>query len=122
MEAGVARGSRVGDEFLIYLDPALPQPYRTQLIRGHELLAQGRRSGDVAKQTEGNELVRTFYQDFLPPKADAILAKMGVQPAVAEAGVSRGCPGRARASHPASRRWERAAARSSAFLAADRTA
>ena len=80
MEVGVARGSRVGDEFLIYLDPALPQPYRTQLIRGHELLAQGRRSGDVAKQTEGNELVRTFYQDFLPPKADAILAKMGVQP------------------------------------------
>jgi hypothetical protein len=80
MEEGVARGGRVSDEFLIYLDPALPQPYRTQLIRGHELLAEGRRSGDVAKQTEGNELVRTFYQDFLPPKADSILAKMGVQP------------------------------------------
>lgn len=80
MEAGVERGDRVSDEFLIYLDPALPQPYRTQLIRGHELLANGRRSGDVGKQTEGNELVRTFYQDFLPPKADAILAKMGLQP------------------------------------------
>ena len=80
MEAGVMRGSRVSDEFLIYLDRELPQPYRTQLLRGHELLAEGRRSGDVAKQTEGNELVRTFYQDFLPPKADAILAKMGMQP------------------------------------------
>ena len=80
MEDGVARGSRVSDEFLIYLDPTLPQPYRTQLIRGHELLADGRRSGDVGKQTVGNELVRTFYQDFLPPKADAILAKMGLEP------------------------------------------
>jgi hypothetical protein len=79
LEAGVTRGSRVTDEFLIYLDPELPQPYRTQLMRGHELLAEGRRSGDVAKQTEGNELVRTFYQDFLPPKADSILGKMGMQ-------------------------------------------
>jgi hypothetical protein len=80
MEAGVSRGGRVSEEFLIYLDPELPQPYRTQLLRGHLLLAEGRRSGDVAKQTEGNELVRAFYQDFLPPKADAILAKMGLQP------------------------------------------
>jgi hypothetical protein len=80
MEAGVSRGSQVSDEFLIYLDPELPQPYRTQLLRGHQLLAEGRRSGDVAKQTEGNELVRAFYQDFLPAKADAILAKMGLQP------------------------------------------
>lgn len=79
MEAGVMRGGRVSDDFLIYLDPDLPQPYRTQLIRGHELLAEGRRNGDVAKQTEGNELVRTFYEDFLPPKADSILAKMGMQ-------------------------------------------
>jgi hypothetical protein len=79
MEAGVARGGSVSDDFLIYLDPALPQPYRTQLIRGHELLAEGRRTGDVSKQTEGNELVRTFYEDFLPPKADGILAKMGMQ-------------------------------------------
>jgi hypothetical protein len=78
MEAGVAKGSSVSDDFLIYLDPALPQPYRTQLLRGHELLAQGRRSGDLAKQTEGNELVRTFYQDFLPSRADAIIAKLGV--------------------------------------------
>lgn len=79
MEEGVMRGGRVGDEFLIYLDPQLPQPYRMQLLRGHALLAEGRRSGDVAKQTEGNELVRAFYQDFLPPKADAILAKMGIE-------------------------------------------
>jgi hypothetical protein len=78
MEAGVSSGSRVSDEFLIYLDPELPQPYRAQLLRGHQLLAEGRRSGDVAKQTEGSELVRAFYQDFLPPKADAILAKMGL--------------------------------------------
>ncbi|HTL30986.1 MAG TPA: hypothetical protein VL282_17275 [Tepidisphaeraceae bacterium] len=80
MEEGVSRGSRVSEEFLIYLDPELPQPYRTQLLRGHQLLAEGRRSGDIAKQTEGSELVQAFYQDFLPPKADAILAKMGVQP------------------------------------------
>jgi hypothetical protein len=80
MEAGVSRGNRVSEEFLIYLDPELPQPYRAQLLRGHQLLAEGRRSGDVAKQTEGNELVQAFYRDFLPPKADAILAKMGLEP------------------------------------------
>jgi len=80
MEEGVQRGRGVSDDFLVYLDPALPQPYRTQLIRGHQLLAEGRRSGDVAKQTEGNELVRTFYQDFLPSRADAIIAKLGVTP------------------------------------------
>ena len=79
MEAGVAKGRAVSDTFLIYLDPELPQPYRTQLIRGHELLVEGRRSGDVAKQTEGNELVRAFYEDFLPARADAIIAKMGLQ-------------------------------------------
>ena len=78
MEEGVSSGSRVSDEFLIYLDPELPQPYRTQLLRGHQLLAEGRRSGDVAKQTEGNELVRAFYENFLPAKADAIFAKMGL--------------------------------------------
>jgi hypothetical protein len=79
MEAGVAKGRGVSDAFLTYLDPALPQVYRTQLIRGHELLVEGRRSGDAAKQTEGNELVRAFYQDFLPPRADAILEKMGLK-------------------------------------------
>ena len=80
MEAGVAKGSSVSDDFLIYLDPSLPQPYRTQLLRGHQLLAEGRRSGDLAKQTEGSELVRSFYQDFLPPRADAIIGKLGVTP------------------------------------------
>ena len=79
LEAGVAKGQAVSDEFLTYLDPALPEPYHN-LLRGHELLIDGRRTGDVAKQTEGNELVRSFYQDFLPPKADAIIAKLGVQP------------------------------------------
>lgn len=78
MEAGVAKGGSVSDDFLIYLDPALPEPYRAQLIRGHQLLAEGRRTGDVAKQTQGNELVREFYEEFLPPRADAILGKMGI--------------------------------------------
>jgi hypothetical protein len=80
MEAGVAKGSTVSDDFLIYLEPSLPQPYRTQLLRGHQLLAEGRRSGDLAKQTEGSELVRSFYEDFLPPRADAIIGKLGVTP------------------------------------------
>jgi hypothetical protein len=64
MEEGVSRGSRVSEEFLIYLDPELPQPYRTQLLRGHQLLAEGRRSGDIAKQTEGSELVQAFLPRF----------------------------------------------------------
>jgi len=79
MEAGISRAHGVSDAFLNYLDPELPQFYWTQLVRGHELLVEGRRSGDVAKQTEGNELVRAFYQDFLPTRADAIIGKMGLQ-------------------------------------------
>src|SRR5262245_54994824 len=79
MEAGVEKGRGVSDGFLTYLDPALPQPYR-QLVRGHDLRAAGRRGGDLAKQTEGNQLVQAFYQDFLPSRADAIIAKLGVTP------------------------------------------
>jgi hypothetical protein len=78
IEAGVARGSAVGNEFLVYLHPELPDPYRTQLLRGYEMLARGRRNGDLALQTEGNDLVGMFYQDFLPSRADSILGKLGV--------------------------------------------
>jgi hypothetical protein len=78
MEMGVAKGGGVSDEFLNYLDPTLREPYRTQLLKGHQLLVEGRRSGDTAKQTEGNELVGKFYNDFLPPKADGIFSKLGV--------------------------------------------
>jgi hypothetical protein len=79
LELGVAKGSGVSDAFLNYLDPKLKEPYRTQLLRGHQLLVEGRRSGDVAKQTEGNELVREFYNDFLPSRADGIVSKLGVR-------------------------------------------
>jgi hypothetical protein len=79
LEMGVAKGEAVNDEFLNYLDPTLKEPYRTQLLRGHELLVEGRRSGDVAKQTEGNELVREFYNTFLPSRADGIVSKLGVR-------------------------------------------
>ena len=79
MEDGIRRSRNVGDPFLVYLDPELPQPYREQLVRGYELLVEGRRAGDVEKQTTGNELVRKFYEEFLPTRADAILSKLGVQ-------------------------------------------
>jgi hypothetical protein len=78
IEAGVTRGRAVGDEFLIYLHPELPDPYRNQLLRGYEMLAKGRRGGDLPMQTEGNDLVGKFYQEFLPNRADAILGKLGV--------------------------------------------
>jgi hypothetical protein len=79
MEDGIARSRNVGDPFLTYLDPELPEPYRTQLVKGYEMLVEGRRTGDVAMQTMGNELVRQFYEEFLPSRADAILAKLGLR-------------------------------------------
>ena len=79
MEDGLARSRNVGDPFLTYLDPELPAPYRTQLVKGYELLVEGRRMGDVAMQTTGNELVRQFYEDFLPTRADAIIEKLGLR-------------------------------------------
>ena len=79
MEDGIARSRNVGDPFLTYLDPELPAPYRTQLVKGYEMLVEGRRTGDVAMQTTGNELVRQFYEDFLPTRADAIIAKLGLR-------------------------------------------
>jgi len=79
IEAGVARGSTVSDEFLGYVHPELREAYRNQLLRGYEMLARGRRGGDLPLQTEGNDLVRMFYQDFLPPRADAILGKVGAR-------------------------------------------
>jgi hypothetical protein len=79
IEAGVTRGRTVTDEFLLYLHPELPGPYRMQLVHGYEMLAQGRRNGNLPMQTEGNDLVRKFYQEFLPPRADAILGKVGAR-------------------------------------------
>ena len=78
IEAGVTRGRAVSDNFLIYLHPELPDPYRNQLLHGYEMLAQGRRGGNLPMQTEGNDLVGKFYQEFLPTHADAILGKLGV--------------------------------------------
>jgi hypothetical protein len=80
MEDGVRRARNVSDAFLSYLHPELPQPYRTRLVKGYELLVEGRRTNDLAKQTEGNDLVRSFYTEFLPLRVDAILEKMGLRP------------------------------------------
>lgn len=79
IEDGIARSRNVGDFFLTYLDPELPERYRDQLVKGYEMIVAGRRTGDVAMQTSGNELVRQFYEDFLPSRADAILAKLGLR-------------------------------------------
>jgi hypothetical protein len=79
IEDGIARSRNIGDPFLTYLDPELPERYRGQLVKGYEMLVEGRRTGDVAMQTSGNELVRQFYEDFLPSRADAILAKLGLR-------------------------------------------
>ena len=78
MEDGIRRSKNVGDPFLIYLDPELPERYRGQLVKGYEMLVEGRRTGNVEMQTSGNELVRQFYEEFLPTRADAILSKLGV--------------------------------------------
>jgi hypothetical protein len=79
MEDGIARSRNVGEPFLTYLHPELPERYRTQLVKGYELLVEGRRTGDVAMQTTGNELVRQFYEDFLPTRADTIIEKLGLR-------------------------------------------
>jgi len=80
LEGGLEQARSVSDSFLAYLDPELPERYRTQMVRGYELLVQGRRTGDLTMQTAGNDLVREFYEAFLPTHIDAIVNKLGERP------------------------------------------
>lgn len=76
IETGLEHGRKVSDDFLEYLDPELPQRYHAQLIHGHELLLQGRQTDNIAMQAAGIELLRQFYQEFMPTHGDAIFKKL----------------------------------------------
>jgi len=76
IEKGLEYGRKVSPEFLSYLHPDLPTQYRARLIQGHELLLQGRKSGNVLTQGTGIELVRRFYEEFWPAHVEAIIAKL----------------------------------------------
>ena len=81
IEEGLNYGRGVSDPFLAYLDPELPERYRTQLVRGYEMMLEGRRTSDPEKETAGNNLVRQFYQDYMPSRVDTILRRMGSEAA-----------------------------------------
>lgn len=81
IEEGLNYGRPVGDPFLAYLDPELPERYRTQLVQGFEMMLEGRRANDAAKETAGNTLVRQFYTEYMPNRVDTILRRMGSEAA-----------------------------------------
>ncbi|MSO73760.1 MAG: hypothetical protein EXQ99_01205 [Alphaproteobacteria bacterium] len=76
IETGLEHGRKVSDGFLVYLDPELPQRYRAQVIQGHELLLQGRRTDNAFMQAIGMELLRIFYQEFMAAHGYAVLKKL----------------------------------------------
>ena len=81
IDEGLKYNRGVTDPFLAYLDPELPERYRTQLVRGFELVLEGRQANDTEKETAGNALVRQFYQDYMPSRVNTILRRMGSQAA-----------------------------------------
>lgn len=81
IEDGLEFGSTVRDPFLAYLDPELPERYRTQLVGGFEMMLEGRRTNDPERVTAGNTLVRQFYTDYMPSRVDTILRRMGSEAA-----------------------------------------
>ncbi len=81
IEEGLDFNRGVTDTFLAYLEPELPERYRTQLVRGYELVLEGRQASDTEKETAGNALVREFYQDYMPSRVNTILRRMGSQAA-----------------------------------------
>ena len=81
IEEGLNYGRGVSDPFLAYLDPELPQRYRTQLFQGFEMMLEGRRTSDTEKEAAGNTLVRQFYQDYMPSRVNTILQRMGSEAA-----------------------------------------
>ncbi len=48
--------NNVRDEFLDYLNPELKNMYRNKLIKGAELLEEGKRTNNLQKQLEGAKL------------------------------------------------------------------
>jgi hypothetical protein len=81
IEDGLEFGRTVSDPFLAYLDPELPERYRTQLVRGFEMMLEGHRTSDPEKETAGNALVRQFYTEYMPSRVNTILRRMGSEAA-----------------------------------------
>jgi hypothetical protein len=77
VEKGLADARAVRDDYLAYLDPELPQHFHDELIKGHELLVQGRKNSDVVTQVTAIGLLQSYYQGFLPKHVDGILQRMG---------------------------------------------
>jgi hypothetical protein len=81
IEDGLKYGQGISDPFLAYLDAELPERYRTQLVRGFEMMLEGRRTSDAEKEIAGGTLVRQFYQDYMPSRVNTILRRMGSEAA-----------------------------------------
>ena len=76
IKAGLDHGRTVSEKFLAYLDPELPQHFTSQLIRGHELVLEGRQTSNVVFQQIGIGLLGQFYQTFMPSHQNTILKKI----------------------------------------------
>lgn len=76
IKTGIDHGQTVSEKFLAYLDPELPQYFGPQLLRGHELVLEGRQSGSATSQQIGIGLLDQFYKTFMPAHQDKILKKI----------------------------------------------
>lgn len=73
IEKGLEHGRKVRPEFLAYLHPDLPDQYRARLLKGHEMLLQGWRTGNVMTQASAIELIQRFYDEFWHSHVEEII-------------------------------------------------
>lgn len=76
IEKGLYFGNQVNPQFLTQLHPDLPFHFQARLIRGHELLLEGRKNGDFLAQKNGIELISRFYGDFWYAHTEDIISKL----------------------------------------------
>ena len=75
VQKGLREGDSVRDEFLDWLHPEMKIYFRDKLMRGHKLIAEGRKEDSVIKQTTGIELIGQWYDEFWKKNVDAIYKK-----------------------------------------------
>ncbi|HXB27002.1 MAG TPA: hypothetical protein VNV25_19905 [Gemmatimonadaceae bacterium] len=69
---GLTTADSISDSSLVWLDPEMPKPFRSEFLEGHRLYREGLRRSDLAMQIKGNELIERWYRDFWDARATAI--------------------------------------------------
>ena len=75
IEKGLEEGDSISDEFLDWLHPEMKMNFRDKLMRGQNLILEGRKEDSVVKQVSGNELIGKWNNDFWEKNVDAIYKK-----------------------------------------------